>query len=217
MLTITERLTWIVAQLRTALGVFAAREARPPQPVWIGATLYAPRVSAPALPVLPPEAWILFWNRLDRLLRRFHALHDRWRSNTLPAPRPPRPAKRPACPPAAPHPRTRHPSLPRAFAWVNRRIPESSPSSGQLHTLLAEPDTRALVEAAPQAGRLLRPLCRALGVRPPPWLALPTRLRKPHPRAPRVARPRRPSLNDPALRLQDYVIAAARAWSRRSA
>ncbi len=46
---------------------------------------------------------------------------------------------------------------------------------------------------APQAGRVLRPFCRMLGLRPPAWLALPKRVRErkkkeplpPHPAAAR--------------------------------
>jgi len=218
MLTITARLTWIVTQLRTAIGVVLAREARVQPVVWIGAQAFAPRIPPNQPPKLPAETWILLWNRAGRILTRFQTLHDRWRENRLPTPRPPR-AARLAAPPAPPSPPV--PRLPRTFGWVNRRIPESDPPTGQLDALLREPATRDFVQAAPQAGRLLRPLCHALGIRAPDWLQRPRRPRKPRPTRP--PRPRPPShaallAAIPKDRpLQPYVLAAARASRNKNA
>lgn len=156
---------------------------------------------------MPIPSWALLQQRLTRIAARFQALFDRWQSNTLPTPRAPRPSRtsRPA-----PHQALR---LPRAQGWVSRRIPEAAPAAGFLISLLQNPETRPFVQAAPQAGRMLRPLCRALGIPQPDWLKLPARPRPP--RAPRPAKPRAPRLTDPELRLQPYVIAAARASKKR--
>ena len=55
------------------------------------------------------------------------------------------------------------------------------------HMLLHHPDLPAFLAAAPQAARLLRPICRLLQVDLPPILQLPPRP-KPAPR-PKAARP----------------------------
>jgi hypothetical protein len=104
--------------------------------------------------------------------------------------------------------------LPRGRGWIIRRIPEAGPSAGALHDLLQQPDTRDFIEAAPQAARLLRPLCHGLGIDQPAWLKLPPRPRKPRkPRPPRE--PRRLKLTDPILKLRPYEIAAARYFLKK--
>jgi hypothetical protein len=78
------------------------------------------------------------------------------------------------------------------------RLTQNAASSGsQLHYLLTDPEFAAFLAAAPQAGRLLRPLCRALGIsRNPdlpgalfetPDLPRPTRPRPKPPAAPSPA------------------------------
>lgn len=113
---------------------------------------------------------VLLWSWLRRTARRFGRLAAR-----VQAGRPSRP-RRPAAP-RPPRPRApRTPRLPRGFAWVIRLVPYAAAgSASQLQHLLAEPDMAALIAAAPTAGRLLRPLCRMLGVRLPPALILPLR------------------------------------------
>ena len=200
-MTLMEHLTRIVVMLRAAIGTQLTRQLRPPQPVWLGQRVFLPLTPPPKRPLLPEPVWTLLWLRLDRLLTRLHALHERWRIGTLPKPRKPRPSQ------PRPKPALR---LPRAFAWVHRRIPEAGPAAGFLaHILHNDPEARRFVQEAPQAGRLLRPLCQALGVNQPDWLKLPPRPRAPRPRQPRPERPYR--LTDPRLGLQPYVIAAARA------
>jgi hypothetical protein len=69
-------------------------------------------------------------------------------------------------------------------------VPDSVFTASQLRHLLADPEMTALIQAAPQAGRLLRPLCRNLGVELPPCL-------QPPPRPPRPARAAPSSLPKP--------------------
>jgi|GEM_PF-2471226 len=205
MSTIATKLATIATLLCTAIGVFVAREARPRQIVWLGTRVFAEQRPAPRLPSLPQPVWALLCDRLARLATRFQVLFDRWQSNTLPRPRRQTPGRTPAA--TAKRPPTR---LPRAHAWVNHRIPEAAPPSGRLEALLHDPDTRAFVQAAPQAGRLLRPLCQALGLPQPDWLRLPRRPRRPPP----APSPPAPGALPPApdRPLQPYVRAAARAW-----
>jgi hypothetical protein len=62
--------------------------------------------------------------------------------------------------------------LPGGSGWLIRRCGWQAAGCGsQLRQLLAEPEMAALLLAAPQAGRLFRPLCRMLAVELPPELA----------------------------------------------
>jgi hypothetical protein len=109
---------------------------------------------------------ILIWTRLRRAAARFAALAARVRAGALPSPAPLRP--RAASRPARPRPPHR---LPGGFAWLVRLAPEAACFGGQLQHLLSDPEFAALLAAAPQMGRVLRPLCRMLGVDPPALLA----------------------------------------------
>ena len=207
MLSIATTLALLITRLRAAIGTHLGREARVQPPVWIGTTLYAPRPDPKAPSKLPEPVWSLLWLRLARLSARFTALHTKWRENRLPTPRI-RP-KRPSPTPTTPRLR-----LPEEFGWVNRRIPECAPPAGMLDALVRDPGTRAFVAAAPQAARLLRPLCHAIGIKQPDWLALPRRTRRPRPRRPGTARPSFAALLraiPPDRPLQPYVLAAAKA------
>ena len=53
---------------------------------------------------------------------------------------------------------------------MRRVLPETAQFAGVLTYLLCDPETVALVEKAPQAARMLRPLCRLLGVQMPAFL-----------------------------------------------
>jgi hypothetical protein len=81
--------------------------------------------------------------------------------------------------------------LPRKAGWLIPLVPEAAAAGSQLRHLLADPEMAALVEAAPQMGRLLRPLCRSLGVRLPPGLP-------PQPGAAKPRTPRQPPAPRPA-------------------
>ena len=97
--------------------------------------------------------------RLESLVRR----HDSGRL-APPRPRAPRPDTAP---------RERQDPLPRGRAWLVRHVQRTAQFTGQVEAVLARPDAQALVAAAPQAGRILRPLCHMLGLAAPPWLRLP--------------------------------------------
>ena len=70
--------------------------------------------------------------------------------------------------------------LPRTVRWLQKVLPVSAGTlAGGVEALLWNfPETREFVAACPQAGRILRPLCRITGLTPPEWLALPKRARK---------------------------------------
>jgi hypothetical protein len=86
--------------------------------------------------------------------------------------------------------------LPRRQGWLGFYLPEIVLHRGQLSQLLATPEMAALIEAAPvQMGRVLRPLCRMLGLKPPPAIAPPPRrrpVRQPRPRPPEPRWPHDP-------------------------
>jgi hypothetical protein len=85
--------------------------------------------------------------------------------------------------PSAPRPKPAY-VLPRNFNWLHRLYPgtatDPDPISRPAETLrhlMAEREFLALIEANPALGRVLRPLCHALGVKPPAALILPRRPR----------------------------------------
>ncbi len=103
---------------------------------------------------------VRLWSYVGRTAARFERLVARWQAGTLPTPRPPRPGR--------PAPRAARPRLPTARAWVVHALGyQAANKAGGLAHLLARPDLAELLAAAPQAARLLRPLCRMLGVTPP--------------------------------------------------
>jgi hypothetical protein len=57
--------------------------------------------------------------------------------------------------------------LPRGFGWLLPLVPcQAANYASQLRLVLAEPEMVALLAAVPQAGRVLRPLCRMLAIAP---------------------------------------------------
>ena len=108
-------------------------------------------------------------HRVQRLQWRVRRLLLMWQAGTLPPPRPSRPSS--GTPREA---RPRPPSvLPRTFGWLDRLLPEGK-CAVVLDYVLRHRDFAAFLAAAPQAGRLLRPLCHLLGVhRLPPTLPTP--------------------------------------------
>ena len=114
------------------------------------------------------------WHRLGRAAHTF-AILARKLAEFGPAAPP-----KPRIPKPYPEPQSRSQPeivLPRRFGWVPR-IWETHAYAAQLTNLLADPEMVAIIEADPRFGRLLRPLCRMLGIRLPPCLQLP----KPAPR-----------------------------------
>jgi hypothetical protein len=114
---------------------------------------------------------ILLWGWLRRVSARFSALAARAAAGPVRL-RPLRPRLHRDLRASPPHVR---PRLPRGFGWLGRAVPRAWPFGGQLAAFLAEPEVVALLAAAPQAARHLRPLCRMLGVRPHPALPPPRR------------------------------------------
>ena len=143
----------------------------------------------------------VLWRRLHRMSRQFHSILARYHAGTLPPPgntpsgntpsgstpsRPARPRPAAAAPPPSDWPTPQEQAarygalLSLTFAATLRHF--------ELAEMLADPDMPALVAEAPQLGRVLRPMCRMLALKPPPWLRLPRRARprvaKQHPPAP---------------------------------
>jgi hypothetical protein len=163
---------------------------------WIVAGLYA-LVAARFLKRPHLAAFILpLCNRFNRARQRFERLMALLAAGKLPpqrrAPeRPPQPDK--------PEPVTREPTdatpspsaarLPSRRGWLLRELAwEAAAYRGYLEQLLAEPAMAELLAAAPSAGRILRPLCRLLGLPeslvPKPPGTEPRPVRKRHRRRP---------------------------------
>jgi hypothetical protein len=101
---------------------------------------------------------VAVWGRIGRISTRLERLIALWRAGMLPAPRT-RWGRVPGTPvnkalsvfPATP-------------AWLLVAVREAAPYGTRLEELLSEAECEAFLAAAPQARRLLRPLCRMLGI-----------------------------------------------------
>ncbi|MBV8524762.1 MAG: hypothetical protein JOY71_22035 [Acetobacteraceae bacterium] len=148
---LSDRLALIVAGLREVLAAHMARDRS-------------------AVAVL-----FLAWTRLGRLASRFEALVRAVRAGRLPS------GPSPRVQAAADFGLPRLEGLPQpfrlpgGFGWLIRLVPGAAVYGSQVQYLLADPEMAALLASAPQAGRILRPLCRMLGVRPGPGLLAPAR------------------------------------------
>ena len=136
--------------------------------------------------------------RIRRLERRFNALLARWRAGTLPAVG----VRDEGTPPLNPLPQGEGDSFhsaggakraawgfPRGRAWVVRLL---APVTGQqcvgtLCLAWEEPEMAEFYAAAPQLGRILRPLAHMIGAPVPAWLQLPKRVPTPEARRRRAA------------------------------
>ena len=150
---------------------------------------------------------VLVWGRVGRMVTRFDTLFARWRANTSPNRTLPKPRRSRAGAPSAPRAKL---NIPNGRAWLVVVMGyEAAGRACQLQHLLARPDLAEFLLAAPQAGRILRPLCHMLGIDPPLQPTLPdpqhpptrTPARQPRPpadtphtgaRAPRQASPTPP-------------------------
>ena len=133
--SLSQRLTLVVQALRAAIAAHAARDRAAVAVAW------------------------LVWPYLNRLAARFAALAARIQAGKVAvAPR----ATRPRAAPEVARPRP--PGLPRGFAWLIHFAPNTAALGGQVRHLLADPEMASLLATAPQAGRILRPLCRMLGI-----------------------------------------------------
>lgn len=144
----------------------------------------------------------MVWSYLSRLRHRVAA-------RIAAGPRPSRPRTSSAARTSAASSR-----LPRRRAWLRSLIPGTAGAGAQLAHLLAEPDMAALIAADPALGRTIRPLCRLLGIRPPPSLEPPRRPRRdkapPGPSHPAPARRRASPVATAWLRPQ--AVATPRGW-----
>ncbi len=143
--------------------------------VKIGAHLSANRHLEPIL--------ALVYHYLRRAVPRLERLIARWRAGKL-TPRP-RTAS-PAAIAAEAIPSPRKPRLPTRRGWLVRLVQPTAQHIGHLQALVATPEMAELLAAAPQAGRILRPLFRMFATELPDILRLPPR--PPRPRPPRPAK-----------------------------
>ncbi len=119
--------------------------------------------------------WLaLVWCKLRstgaRILRIAAALEAGTLRLSPPRHLPPLPPRMEDTAPRPDHAKARRKAIPTGFGWLLRRVTALSFGRSQLEYLLAEPDMAELIAAAPQVAHHLRPICRMLGVKPPPGL-----------------------------------------------
>ena len=120
------------------------------------------------VPLAPFEVVLikLIWRRLRRMSRRFAAILARLRDGTLVEE-----AGGPGAARAAGPARVWRPS--RRLGWVIYAVSYFVwLRHYELEEMLEDPEMAALVAEAPELGRVLRPMCRMLAVKPPTWLRL---------------------------------------------
>jgi hypothetical protein len=146
---LTERFDWVIQRLCDAVAIQSAK--------WAYIT-----------PLM-----VLVWGRLRRMSRRFAALAARMEAGRLKPPRPP--AANPDPGGTRPHQQPPFPSTP---GWLLHYVQLEAAATANIlrHMLEHDPEMRALLEAAPQLGRILRPLLRMVSPAP-----LPARLLRPPP------------------------------------
>ena len=165
--SLPDRLGWIFAGLRKVLAAYIATD----------------RSAGPLI--------VVVCNRMAGILEQVTALAARLRAGPLPPPRK-RGPRAPKPTQAGPKPHWRlfkdrksglSVLLPHKPGWLQAMLGwQAAGYTNTLRRLLEEPEMAAFLQAAPQAGRLLRPLCRMLMVKLPPVLQLPQRPRRPRPR-----------------------------------
>jgi hypothetical protein len=144
---------------------------------------------------------VLVWGRLRRMSRRFASLVARMEAGRL---KPPRPAA-PNPDPGRTRPPPPQPPFPSSPGWLLHYVQLEAAATANLlrHMLEHDPEMRALLEAAPQLGRILRPLLRMVSAAP-----LPARLVRPS-RPPPGAVPVSPASQPPASRPSPTATPAA--------
>jgi hypothetical protein len=136
----------------------------------------------------PGPLIVLIWTRLRRMAARVANLAARVQAGTLPKqrakkspsdentrhtrenPRHTCASRYPGMPASLPS-GSPPPRLPNTFGWLIRMVPAAACCRSQLHHLLSDPEFATLLTAAPQMGRVLRPLCRMLAIKVPEFLA----------------------------------------------
>ena len=216
---IGNQLTLILQSVLQVLRAFALWSPSPAHVVSLGHDTWivpgARRMEDnPHLALIPAELRALLRDRAARAITRLLALFAIWQAGALPKPRYdfPRPRIQ-----ATPRPRRPYQRLPRSRAWAGARVFELRGYASQLSHLLANPGMAPFLAACPQAGRLLRPLVRALGLPEPDWLKLPSRPKPVRPSPAQQAQPE-PGHDTPPPTpdrpLPPNIRAAARAWRK---
>jgi hypothetical protein len=128
----------------------------------------------------PQELVTSTYNRIRRLERRFNALVAMWRAGTVRAVVSEKLTPHPDPPPQGGREKKAW-AFPRGRAWVVRLlVPSTGPGCvGTLCLAWEDPEMAEFFAAAPQVGRILRPLAHMIGATLPAWLKLPRRARKP--------------------------------------
>ncbi len=100
---------------------------------------------------------VAVWGRIGRIGARLERLIRLWRAGMLPKARKSRAGT--ACGGGR-----RVSALPTVPAWLVVAVREAAPLGARLEDLLTREECVRFLAEVPQAGRLLRPLCRMLGV-----------------------------------------------------
>jgi hypothetical protein len=150
------------------------------------------------------ELYVRVITRVHNTIKRFNRLHALWLEGKLPTPKPR--AKRERTP------RESNP-IPQGHNWIEQYV--VFPPRYELWSLLETPDLRQFAAEVPAIARMLRPICKMMGLEP-----LPTP--PPVPRAKREVKPRpkrewpkRPQPPDICLAIHGMPREQFYEWTRR--
>ena len=104
---------------------------------------------------------VAVWGRIARMRTRLERLVAQWRAGTLPKPRKPGAGRKAGT-------RKMGQRYPSAAGWLFARVWNAGAFGTPLQHLLTHDECAAFLAAAPQAGRILRPLLHMLGRDPVP-------------------------------------------------
>ena len=169
---------------------------------------YIPRQDGPLA-----ELYARISLKVHRTINRFNRLHALWRAGKLPTPkiRKPRASK----------PRETQP-IPNGWSWIDRYA-----IIGDLRRdfawFISTPELQQFAAAVPQAARMIRPVCRMMGVTPLPTPAPVKRAPRATPtsRRPRREWPKHPPKPDICLAVHgityEELVRRNRRWTERQA
>jgi len=146
---------------------------------------------------------VYVYGRITRIGRRFQRLYARWKNGALPKPETRTPRTAPLSP--APRPtllRSGMPivPLPTGRMWLIREIQQTAATRSQLqHWLANTPELAEFLAAAPQARRILNPLCHMLGLKLGTFIPGPPPKPRPRPQAAPEPPPKPPPSPDHRL------------------
>jgi len=152
---------------------------------------------------------VVVWQRLAGMAQQFERLVVLWRAGRLPQPRAASESRQGAADRAPVAARVR---VPTGQGWLLAHMQEAAQFGAQMQHFLSDAEMLAFLAEVPQAGRIVRPLCRMLGLPVPLVVARMPVKRMVAKRVPAVASVEPPLVSVRRQRALKRVRAFSSAW-----